>query len=250
MNDDNYRRRGGPARLGDLVDDVTAWLPKLTDAQWADRDAVVAEAKRRQADRERENALHLRADLLRQSGFGNRAVDTGLAEALAPAKATEAMRLAHDFIASNFGRDNERNVLILAGGTGTGKTSAAALCALLSPLSAPALIRAGMLERRGRYDRGELGPWLDSRSLLVIDDLGTEPLDGKGYFVALLDEIVDRFHDDRKPLVITTNLAVRRAKPDEQPQIEERYEARIVSRLLESATWAACGNHDLRRGQR
>jgi DNA replication protein DnaC len=254
MTDDNYKRRGGPARLGDLVEDVTAWLPKLTDAQWADRDAVVAEAKRRQEAADRQRDLRLRATMLRDCGFGAKARTGALAAAGGgdgdePPLRTKATDHALAFVKADFGRANGRNVLILAGGTGAGKTTAATLCALLSASDAPALIRAGELERRGRYDR-DFGRWLDGRSLLVLDDLGTEPLDGKGYFVALLDELVDRFCSDEKPLIVTTNLAVNRTRPDDQPQITERYEARVVSRMLESATWAACGNDDLRRGQR
>jgi DNA replication protein DnaC len=253
MTDDPYKRRNTATALGDvLAGEVASWLPSLTDAQWADRDAVVAEAKRRQAIADRHRDLRLRATMLRDCGFGARARAGALAAAGVgdePPRRTKATEHAFDFAEADFGRVNGRNVLILAGGTGAGKTTAATLVALLSTSEAPALIRAGELERRGRYDR-DFGRWLDGRTLLVLDDLGTEPLDGKGYFVALLDELVDRFCSDEKPLIVTTNLAVNRTRPDDQPQITERYEARVVSRLLESATWAACGNDDLRRGQR
>jgi DNA replication protein DnaC len=153
---------------------------------------------------------------------------------------TPALRLARSFA------EGRKRVLVLAGGTGAGKTTAATWYALAGISTAPAFVRAGELEARGRYDK-ELRAWLRSRSLLVVDDIGAEVLDGKGVFGSLLDEIVDAFYGDRKPLILTTNLAQRRKDAGGEPQFIERYGERIASRMREVGRWGDCGNVDLRR---
>jgi DNA replication protein DnaC len=128
-------------------------------------------------------------------------------------------------------------MLALAGGVGVGKTTAAAWLALKREDSAPGFIRAGELERRGRYDR-QLAEWLVSRTSLVIDDLGAEVLDSKGVFVSLLDQEIDRSYSKRSTLVITTNLL--------ETQVAERYGGRMWSRFNQRGAWGNCGMRDLR----
>lgn len=163
-----------------------------------------------------------------------------------------------------------RRVLVLMGSVGTGKTTAATEYALEHGGSAPGFVRATELEARGRYaDRDspslqlrdrDIRAWLRTRSLLVLDDLGAEYLDGKGAFRSLLDEVIDMFYGDKKRLIITTNLKHARTPPDpkkpppkgaptEEPQLAERYGARVMSRLFEVGLRGDCGNVDLRRPQ-
>ena len=154
---------------------------------------------------------------------------------------TTAMRHAREYLAGR------KRVIVLAGGVGAGKSTAAAWVALEAGGSTPGFIRASTLERRGRYSKG-LDDWLESRSMLVIDDLGAEYLDGKGAFRSLLDETIDAFYADKR-LVITTNLRQRRKSIDEEGQFVERYGERVASRLSEVGLWSEVGARDLRREQ-
>jgi len=229
--------------LGELGSEVLSWLPRAfrDPGELDDRSRRAAEQR---AEVERAAEQHRRARILSANGFPDLALDQALAiSAGVDAIETPAAVAARDFVATRMGRDTGRTARVFAGGTGAGKTSAAAFCALQWSAGSAGFIRATELERRGRYDRdGSLGKWLKASTLLVLDDLGAEPLDAKGYFVAMLDEIVDKFYADRQPLLITTNISLR--------QFEERYEARVLSRLLQCGTWSACGDVDLRRGER
>lgn len=182
-------------------------------------------------------ARHLsdRAVALLAGGFGAREVDRCRAD-----DPGQTMALDH---ARRFVSQREQTVLLLIGGTGCGKTTAATWVAREIGGSKPGMIDATELERRGRYDHGAAEPvatWLASRSLVVIDDLGVEPTDRAGYFVAMLDEVVNRAYKHRRRLVMTSNVAA--------ATLKARLGERIWSRVCESGTIAECGAVDLRRG--
>lgn len=140
-----------------------------------------------------------------------RYLDAGLEE-------TEALRVAREFLA-----DDSRCLLVLAGPPGVGKTVAAAWFAdtrhvrrVWTPLrrdyeaiETPARFVAAMeIVRRGLY--GEDAKWWDDvrrAGRLVLDDLGTEPLDGKGYALANLADLLAHRHAEESKTVITSNLS-------------------------------------------
>jgi hypothetical protein len=240
-----------------------AQVPGPEDAAfWDVQDAKVANdlaARRAQdaADARAKRAAYLRGD-----------------DARFPVLAVEHALLASDTLALAHVRKfaaGDRGALVLMGGVGAGKTTAATEYALEHGGSAPGFVRASELEARGRYaDRDspkdgqlrdrDIRAWLRTRTMLVIDDLGAEYLDGKGAFRSLLDETLDLFYGDKKRLIITTNLKTKRAAidpkkpppkgtPPEEPQLAERYGARVMSRLFEVGMRGECGNIDLRRPQ-
>jgi len=218
-----------------LEDVLPITVPTWDDDFWVARDAEVAAERAREAQERTSASLRARAASLRETaGFPARAVE-GALEALE----TTALVAARKFVGS------DRSVAVLAGGVGAGKTTASAWIALYGRSGSPAFLRAAELEARGRYDK-DLRTWLRGKTLLVIDDLGAEMLDGRGNFQALLDEIIDSFYGDRKKIVITTNL-IARSNDKKNPQFIERYGERIASRLYEVGTWADCGVTDLRR---
>lgn len=251
-DDTEYREvTGDHARTGEtpmalaLMEALPIARP-LTDLEyWDARDAELVALRLAQERAEAAKGLLAKAQALRVSaGFPERAVE----RALNPGE-TEAQAAARRFIA------RDKSALVLAGGTGTGKTSSATWLALHHGGSNPAFLRAGEFEARGRYDK-ELRNWLRGKTMLVLDDIGAEPMDGKAYFRGLLDETIDMFYGHKRRLVITTNLTARipEPKPGEakpkvrpEPQFLERYGERIASRLFEVGSWAGCGNHDLRR---
>jgi DNA replication protein DnaC len=224
-------------------------LVRLDDDElWAERDAQVRRAKERELAEQRAEDRRQRARLLKGDPFNfpSKAIDAAIS--VWP-RDTVAMGHVRKWITW------PKYVGILAGGPGTGKSTAAAWVALEVGASMPLFVRAHELEARGRYDK-DLRRDLRASSMLVIDDVGVEVLDSKSVFRGLLDEVIDMFYGDRKRIVITTNLQKQRKERADgtiniadPPQFAERYGARVVSRLAEVGEWLPCGDEDLRRGQ-
>lgn len=193
-----------------------------------ERDLVPTPAESREA------FLADRAKALLAGDFGHREVEACRSDDLAVY--TPAIEHARAFVAQQ-----QHTILILLGGPGSGKTTAATWIAREIGGRSPGMIDSTELERRGRYDH-TLGDWLAERTFTVIDDFGVEPMDGKGYFRALVDGIANRAYKHRRRLVITANIA--------PAELKERLGDRIWSRVCEAAGpsgIAECGNDDLRR---
>lgn len=231
---------------------------------WARRDAEVAAERAKQAAIDIEFERKKRGELLRSDScrFPLLAIET--ATALAGGSGSDGgggggRKLLDTSAFAKVKRmvTDERRALVLAGGVGTTKTTAATWFALEHGGSSPGFIRASELEARGRYDthatKGhDLRGWIRGCSMLVIDDLGAEYMDGKSVFRSLLDEVIDVLYGDRKRLIITTNLHASKSQDpkvsrNEEPQFAERYGERISSRLHEIGRWGDCGATDLRR---
>lgn len=237
--DDGYDRTEEPRTPAQLADDVRNFEPPTlgySPEWWQQRDREVAETRARAAaDQERTRMVNRSGELL-DNGFPEMFVTAAMSE-LAE---TEPMRFAQLFV------QLPRKLLVLAGGVGAGKTTAAAWVALKGADPRPGFMRISELERRGRYDK-KLDEWLKDKTSLVIDDVGAEVLDGKGVFRSLMDEVVDIFYSNRRTLVMTTNLRPRRKDKDEQEQFFERYGERVWSRIAQAGVWGDCGTRDLRR---
>lgn len=209
---------------------------------WERRDREVAQQRAQDAAASEAQRMIQRAGDLRDQGFPDRFVAGALGE-LADTRAMDQVRL---FVLV------PKRLLVLAGGVGVGKTTAATWVALKGQDPRPGFIRTGTLARRV-FDKN-LTEWLEDKTSLVIDDVGTEYLDGKGAFRSVVEEIVDTFYSERRTLVMTTNLRPRRlpdangrTDPNEQEQFFERYGERVWSRLSEAGVWGECGTRDLRR---
>lgn len=281
--EDHYKRRNGEAKLISLINDQFGDLvldaSKYTDEWWAKREQELANETAKNAARvERERMRHRAEMLVHTEGMaGSRcrfprwAVESAQRVSLDTAALRHCRKFLHaleqELTAGTrrmLGEHDEDEgpaprILVLAGGTGGGKTTAAAWLALKSRDAMPGFIRASELERRGRYDK-DLRGWIPERTSLVIDDIGAEVLDSKGVFRSFLDEIVDDFYSSRRRLILTTNLKPKitdehRAEcakdgRDPEPQFRERYGDRVRSRIVEVGQWAECGNVDLREGAR
>jgi len=229
--DDEWKRQS--RKLGEDSDDPephepwrSAW--NESDEEWAtvmaDYDRRCAEWKVRQAPRIRQK----RIERLRKLRFPAR----HLALLTGEVAETTAMGLARKYATG------DRTGLVLIGGTGCGKTTAASWLALEHGGDYPGFITAAELEKYGRYHQ-TMQTWLSERTLLVIDDLGAEYADAKGNFVSLLDGLIDELYGDMRRFVITSN--------QDAKQITARYGARIASRLSECGVLGQCGTTDLRR---
>jgi DNA replication protein DnaC len=130
--------------------------------------------------------------------------------------------------------ENKRpGFIILSGGIGCGKTCAATIWAIENRAR---FITAPELAKVSPYD-GE-GDWIQQAAALVVDDLGTEYLDGKGFFLANFDALVNHRYSHRLPTVITTNLKVDEFR---------RYGVRVVDRIREVGVFLSVNAPSMRR---
>jgi DNA replication protein DnaC len=132
---------------------------------------------------------------------------------------------------------SERSACVLSGKPGTGKTVAAALWCL-GRRERVQFVRASTFAASSRYNAEQRAKWFDADGL-CLDDLGAEYLDAKGSFLVDLDELVDTFYADRRPLIITTNLSA--------AEFKKRYDRRIEDRIRECAAWLVVDGESMRR---
>lgn len=125
----------------------------------------------------------------------------GAPEAPVPTPALEA-------VGRFLGPKDKTPILVLAGGVGTGKTVAAAWgCAFHSGRMVKALdlVRIGLFAEG--QDKATLRD-LERADLAVIDDVGAEPQDTKGYAYAAFFEAFERRYDACAKTILTTNLTM------------------------------------------
>lgn len=119
----------------------------------------------------------------------------------------------------------DKTILVLSGGVGCGKTQAA--CMAFNLASDVLFVRAGSLNRISMYDAEEMAR-LHSASVLIIDDVGIEYADRKGFLLALLDDMIDPRYSEGRHTIITTNLL--EYKNGEYP-MKKRLGDRLMSRI-------------------
>jgi DNA replication protein DnaC len=195
-------------------------LSSMTDAEWEEHDAKVAKNAAQGHPPRLDMSLSLTA-----GNFPVRAIEAAL-----KATNTEALeRLnGHDF--------HSQNIVVLAGGVGCGKTVAATRWMIGRP--GARFLRASTFAATSRYDQTARNA-VYGGGALVLDDLGAEFNDTKGSFLIDLEELVDTFYGDRKPMIITTNLLGN--------AFVERYGQRVTSRLRECGAFIAINSPDLRK---
>lgn len=186
------------------------------DEQAAWRLRREAEVARERARGAKTAALERRAGALIAAGFPRRAID----EALTADETAKSIALMRSW------DPDKRCIVVLSGTNGVGKTVAAAWWAMRAPI-APMFVRASTFARAPRYgsdDAVTKARWI-SAPALVLDELGAEFLDGIGSLKVDIDELVDTFYGDGRPLVITTNMP--------SAVFAERLGERVVDRIRE-----------------
>src|SRR5262249_27955534 len=142
---------------------------------------------------------------------------------------TEALRK----LQAAFAEPPPPTFVVLSGGTGVGKTVAATWWA--------ATHGAGWVTAEGlaRMDRYSETAKVLYHGRLVIDDLGAEFSDGKGFFLSTLDHLINVRYASMLPTVITTNVQgmVKRKDGTKEYPFSARYGERIADRLKESGRW-------------
>lgn len=218
--------------IGEVVaDSVARLMPKLSDEEWAARDAEIERAKLREAKAKLAEEYSERSSKLLQ-GSAPELVVEGVYSGRFDGR-TEAARCLYGF----GGENDPRQMRVLSGGVGCGKTWAAVRWLGDMGGPRPFFLRTGAFEAAGRYDRGLRMLW-QTCSALVLDDLGAEYADGKGNLMADLDELFDVFSGRKARLVITTNMA-----PED---FRQRYSERILSRLRQHGRWKSVRDGDRR----
>lgn len=184
---------GNGTKIEELADDWMAGL--LARAQNPTPEDLAREAKQ-QAEyeaREREARRYRLEATMRDSQAPARSVRIVLS---GQARDTRAMAAVRAFMAS------ESSALVLAGGKGCGKSTAAVWA--IAERGGGHFRYAGELAGLSRDDDERRR--VTRAPLLVIDDLGVEYLDDKGWFAAFFDEVIVRRHDNELKTIITTNL--------------------------------------------
>lgn len=144
----------------------------------------------------------------------------------------DALKAVQSFLAGT------RTVLCLSGGVGLRKTGSA--CWALS-------------EKPGRYVKASrlaalaTSPLDDERAaysllfrcqVMVLDDLGGEYRDEKGWFVKMLGELLDARYEAKLKTIITTNLG--------SDEFKTTYNDRITDRVRECGIWINLGGVSVR----
>jgi hypothetical protein len=162
---------------------------------------------------------------------------------------TEAIARVREWLKA---RKTDQSVwcLVLSAGKGAGKSVAAGLA--MEELGAHPVDRrnrlcqgedivswwpSSRLARLSGYD-GRFDKICESPHIVVIDDLGTEFLDAKGWFLQAVDALVDARYAGYLPTIITTNLTGQAFK--------ERYSERVVDRLREGGSFFEFAGKSLR----
>jgi DNA replication protein DnaC len=209
------------ALQGALPEGVSKDLPTPPEG-WAERDRKIQAARDETEQRLREEA--------------DRTLRTRLVEWGVPSKDVERVVVSTGSQLVETAplirvRKHTSGILVLAGTVGCGKTTAAAWWLAQEQERHPYLktgnplfVPTFRLERMSRYNDDQMKR-VERARRLVLDDIGTEFLDTKGNFVALLRGLVDARYSDDLPMVITTNLGL--------DDFRERYGERTYDRLKE-----------------
>lgn len=135
---------------------------------------------------------------------------------------------------------DEAQILVLAGGVGTGKTMAAAWgCAFHGGL----MCKAMEIVKAGLFDSLEVAP--QQFHLMAIDDLGMEPVDAKGYGYAAIFDLLDERYDSGQKTILTTNLTM----DDFRARYGSGAGARMWDRIREVGRWVDVPGESMRRTQ-
>ena len=134
--------------------------------------------------------------------------------------------------------------VILSGGVGVGKSVAAAwwLHRALEMNHGAAdvtWLHAHQLARLTGYDSVAQLDAVESCDFLVVDDLGLEYLDAKGWLATAIDSLVYQRHGNRRLTVCTTNLKV--------DEFRARYGARVADRIRQCGVFVEVAGTSLRR---
>lgn len=212
----------------------------LDTQEWLDKDDAVATQRSEESARNRQRALVNRGKRIVACGAPE--LDVELIVSGQVDKDSKVMgELSEWWAASSVSHP----ICVLSGSVGVGKTVAAVRWLMNHGGKSPCFVRTGDFEARSRYSHVWRNEWQTATGM-ILDDMSVEYKDAKGSLLADLDTLIDTYARSRARLIITTNLPWQ-AKNPEDPDFQKRYEDRIASRIVGSATWINVAGPDLRR---
>jgi len=213
--------------VGDLFQEFPT--PKLTDEEWDERDAQIKENEDAIRRRNAFEEFKCRVSVLVSGGAPNLISEHVYAHSFD--LAAPAVQALDGFL------DDDKRIRVLSGGTGVGKTFASLRWQGDHGGRSPFFLRATELMTGWKYDQELRRKWHASSSM-ILDDLGSEYADSKGWLTAVLDELIDVCSGRKARTIITTNL--------KSTEFKERYGERIISRLRGSGRWKSIFDRDRR----
>lgn len=135
---------------------------------------------------------------------------------------------------------NPRQVLlVLSGGVGVYKTGSACWALTFKPGRFVPCDELGRLA--GSREGEDVNQWRATRGtpLLVVDDLGGEYVDDKGWMVRVVNGLIDYRYSNRLKTIVTTNLDAKTFKAT--------YGDRVFDRVREAGQFVNIGGKSMRR---
>lgn len=129
-----------------------------------------------------------------------------------------------------------KRMVVVAGGTGCGKTTAAVQW-LLPCQGKPLFIPAPSLVQRARPKPWQSPIW-ERATAIVLDDVGTEKERDRERFLEVFGELLTHVHAKHKRMVLTANMAMN--------TFQARYKRRIESRFRQGGVWISLTGGDMR----
>lgn len=170
---------------------------------------------------------------LRQERRSKGLIPARLWPALDALQETQAVKSVQAFLGAE-----DRTFLVLGGGVGTGKSVGAA-AAIQFHHQGGLWVSAPCLSEASSFD-SEFWWSLRSTPLLVIDDVGTEPRDDKGWSAAKFQALLSHRYDWVLKTILTTNLS--------KDRFQTAYcDARLVDRLKEVGSYTALPGLSMRK---
>lgn len=200
------------------------------------------EQRRMEAEKKADEAraLDLKIRNLRANGVRDR---TLLNCTFAGAEMTPELEKCHRYVEHWKEMREENSGLLLWGGTGNGKTFAAAcIVNALIDKGIPALMTSFPRILNAGWDKTAIAEEMRYYQLLVIDDLGAER--NSEYAMETVYMTIDERYKARKPLIVTTNLTL-----DELCKPKSMEHQRIYDRILEMCVPIAFKGDSIRRGK-
>jgi hypothetical protein len=134
---------------------------------------------------------------------------------------------------------SDRTLLVLSGGTGTRKSGSASWALTRKAGRFITADEIGRIAGSREGDNQRIWQLTRGTPLLVIDDLGGEYVDDKGWFVKVFNSLVDYRYGSKLKTIITSNLDAKTFKND--------YGERVTDRIREAGAWTNLGGASARR---
>lgn len=142
----------------------------------------------------------------------------------------DALDAVREFMAS------DRYILALSGGIGTRKTGSA--CWALGQREGGVFVKAKHLSHIAIEDKA-MYLRLSRSKLVVLDELGLERADEKGYWLSTFVDLFDDWYANCAKVIITGNITREQFKA---------YDERVYDRLREVGTWQKVAGESMRGG--